>query len=175
MKEIKFTVYEFSELSDKAKQRAIEEFPHETDWIDTYCIQESIREDAKELGITDVEIGSARSIHYDYISGEILAKDCEKIFGFKPDDDGVPFRDDETLSFSMRQGYLTDSERHDYYRWLADDDSEDKMWDVLKNLLRSADEMFRQKEEWLFAEERVIEEYRVMQSLFHADGKLYQF
>jgi hypothetical protein len=170
MRIIETKAYQFSELSDQAKEKAIEWYRSGM-YEDTFYI-ECILYDAKEIGlkITDLDdyrckgefIKDAKDVASLIIDNH--GKDCET---FKDAENFMSNYNDTFSKFPVKE----DEEEYDENEHDRDEEIEDLENDFLQTLCEDYRIMAQKEEEYQFSEEVVIENIKANEYEFDITGK----
>lgn len=180
MKKIIMTVYSFDELSDEAKQKAIETERHNElrlnyNWWDG--VFDNFREQFKEIGIDNADFEFSLGDYAKLTKGEI---DMEKIIPklrFKLEEyikdytSACIINGDATFDFD---DYKEHPCIYDYYEKVVEQLEKglnDKIEELNKKLYKALQEEY----EYLQSDDVIAEEFINNESLFYEDGTLYQY
>ena len=187
MKKIIITVYSFDELSDEAKQKAIETERHnelrlDYKWWDG--VFDNFREQFKEIGIDNADF--AFSLSYtqgDYAKltkGEI---DMEKIIpklSFRLEEyikyytSACIINGDATFDFDDYKEHPCIYDYYDYYEKVVEQ-LEKWLNDKIEELNGELYMALQEEYEYLQSDEVIAEEFKDNETLFYEDGTLYQY
>lgn len=175
MKTIEIKLYKFSELSENAKQKAIEKFAEVNTDYEWY---ESIIEDAKNIGlrISEFELYNSHKIDGTFISSayecaNAIAKEhgevCETHKSAKL------FIEDynklvEKFSDGINKEQVTEENEYDFDNWL-DEKEEDFLQLILEDYLT----ILQNEYEYQQSDKAIIETIEANDYDFTEDGKLY--
>lgn len=171
MRNVRTKVYQFSELSEQAKQKAIETLSHIN--VD-YEWWESIYEDAENIGLDITSFDLDRNRHADggfklsanEVAANILQNHGEECETYKT---AQSFMDEWQPVFNS---YM-DEEDENY----ESSESEDKLQELedefLKSLLEDYSIILQKESEYLQSETAIIESIQANEYEFLKDGSLY--
>jgi hypothetical protein len=166
MRTIRIKLYKFNELSESAKQKAIESL---SDINVDFEWWESIYEDAKNIGLEITGFDSAY-----YCTGQFIndAEDTAELILKEHGESCETYKDAEEF---MRKFIPTkekyESENEGWY-FRDTDESEEMAQDFLNDLLEDYRIMLRNEYEYQTSEEAIIETIEANEYEFTQDGKL---
>lgn len=193
------TVYKFSELSDEAKEKALEYFRSQvfTDSYDYECVLEHAKEVAKLLGI-DVENiyfsgfasqgdGASFTGYYRYSKGALQAIKKEYTQATELHRIAAELQDIQRRNFYGLRASISTSGRYcheysmrisaDYYgnndNFRISDETEEDLLEALRDFARWIYKQLETEYEWLCSEKGITENIDANEYEFTEDGAIY--
>jgi len=169
-----FTVYEFKELSEKAKNAAIEDFRYinvEFEWWDF------LYNDAKELLNIDIEafdLGRSNYVNFKFKS-KFKSNNIDLDFYKGVNTLFTGYETDDILN--NIQKYINDFDKLDNLDEFTVDEIEDKLEPLYDSILKDLESLFlrylKDQCEYLTNDEQIIEYFEMMGTEFLESGKEY--